>query len=160
MDHSKTKTRLSRLEKRAIEARAVAPLLDAMAQRIGREEALALLVQVNQNEARERGRALAETLGRNGIRELVDDVATWGRGGEWQMEVLAQTETAFAFNVTRCPYFETYRDLGLVELGVALSCCRDEPFAEGLNPRLKLTRTKTLMEGDEHCDFCYQLDAE
>jgi hypothetical protein len=73
------------------------------------------------------------------------------------MEVLEQTSTTFFFNVTRCPYLDAYRDLGLQHLGVAFSCCRDEPFARGFNPHLRLERTRTLMEGDAHCDFRYHL---
>ncbi|MCP4899587.1 MAG: L-2-amino-thiazoline-4-carboxylic acid hydrolase, partial [bacterium] len=44
------------------------------------------------------------------------------------------------------------------EYGVGFSCCRDEPHARGFNPRLRLERTKTLMEGADHCDFRYSLE--
>jgi len=150
--------RLTRLEKRAIEALAVAPIIRAISKRIGREAALALLTEVNREEAFDRGRATAAERGRNGIAELADDVAGWGRGGPWEMAVLERTSKTFFFDVTRCPYHEKYRELGLEDLGVGLSCCRDEPFARGLNPRLRLVRTKTLMEGAERCDFRYYLD--
>jgi hypothetical protein len=148
---------ISRLERRAIEAQAVAPVISAVERRIGREEALALLTEINRREAFERGRVVAEAFGRNGIDELVEDVAGWGAGGSMEMEVLERTPTTYFFNVTRCPYFEKYRELGLEQLGVAFSCCRDEPFARGFNPRLRLDRTQTIMEGAEHCDFRYHL---
>jgi hypothetical protein len=148
---------LNRIEKRAIEALAIAPVIKAVAQRLGREEALAILQEVNQQEALQRGRSLAEDMGRNGIEELVDDVAGWGRGGVLEMEVLEQTATTYFFNVTRCPYYEKYKELGLEEFGVGFSCCRDEPFARGFNSQLRLERTKTIMEGDDHCDFRYYL---
>jgi len=148
---------ISRLERRAIEAQAVAPVISAVERRIGREEALALLTEINRREAFERGRVVADAFGRNGIDELVEDVAGWGAGGSMEMEVLERTPTTYFFNVTRCPYFEKYRELGLEQLGVAFSCCRDEPFARGFNPRLRLDRTQTIMEGAEHCDFRYHL---
>ena len=148
---------LNRLEKRAIEALAIAPLIMAVSQRIGRDEALAILQEVNEQEAFQRGRSQAEEMGRNGIEELVDDVAGWGRGGVWEMDVLEQTPTTYFFNVTRCPYYEKYKELGLEQFGVEFSCCRDEPFARGFNPQLRLERTKTIMEGDDHCDFRYYL---
>lgn len=148
---------ISRLERRAIEAQAVAPVIGAIERRIGREDALALLTEINRREAFERGMAVAEASGRNGIDELVEDVGGWGAGGSMEMEVLERTPTSYFFNVTRCPYFEKYRELGLEHLGVALSCCRDEPFAKGFNPRLRLDRTQTIMEGAEHCDFRYHL---
>ena len=148
---------LNRIEKRAIEALAIAPVIKAVAQRLGQDEALAILYKVNQQEAFQRGRSMAEKMERNGIEELADDVAGWGRGGVWEMEVLEQTPTTYFFNVTRCPYFEKYKELGLEEFGVEFSCCRDEPFARGFNPQLSLERTKTIMEGADHCDFRYYL---
>ena len=149
---------LNRIEKRAIEALALAPVIRAVSQRIGRNEALAILAEVNQQEAFQRGRRMAEKVKQNGIAALVDEVAGWGRGGEWEMEVLEQTSTTYFFNVTRCPYYEKYRELELDEFGVYFSCCRDEPFARGFNSRLRLVRTKTIMEGSDHCDFRYYLE--
>jgi len=149
---------LNRIEKRTIEALAVAPIIRAVAKKIGMESALAILREVNRQEAFQRGQSMRKNDGQNGIQELVDEVATWGEGGVWEMVVLEQTPKSYFFNVTRCPYYEKYRELGLDELGIAFSCCRDEPFARGLNPRLILIRTKTLMEGADHCDFQYYLN--
>lgn len=151
---------LNRIEKRAIEALAVAPVIRAVAQRIGMESALAILREVNRQEAFKRGQCMRKSGGQNGIDELVEEVATWGEGGMWEMEVLERTPTTYFFNVTRCPYNEKYRGLGLEEFGVEFSCCRDEPFASGFNPRLVLMRTKTIMEGADHCDFQYYLNVE
>ena len=150
---------LDRLEKRSIEARAIAPIIRAVARKIGWDEALSLLIEVNQDEAFERGKHTAHELGGTGIDGLARDVEGWGRGGDWEMEVLERTESTYFFNVTRCPYFERYREMGMEKLGVALSCCRDEPFARGFNPRLELVRTKTIMEGADHCDFRYSLES-
>lgn len=150
---------LNRLEKRVIEALAVAPIIRAVAKRLGSEEALALLQEVNQEEAFQRGQRMMEIEGQSGIEGLVKEVAGWGEGGVWQMDVLEETPTTYFFNVTRCPYYEKYRELGLKGYGVGFSCCRDEPFARGLDPRLRLVRTQTIMEGADHCDFRYYLSA-
>jgi hypothetical protein len=149
---------LNRIEKRAIEALAITPVIRAVAQRIGMDSTLAILREVNRQEAFQRGQNMRKSDGQNGIDELVDDVATWGDGGVWEMDVLERTPTTYFFNVTRCPYYEKYRELGVEEFGVEFSCCRDEPFARGLNPHLVLMRTKTLMEGADHCDFQYYLN--
>lgn len=151
---------LNRIEKRAIEALAVAPVIRAVSQRVGRDEALAILEEVNRQEAYQRGKGIMEKGVRNGIPELVQEVAGWGEGGVWEMDVLEETPTTYFFNVTRCPYYEKYRELGLEEFGVGFSCCRDEPFARGFNPHLKLVRTQTIMEGADHCDFRYYLYSE
>ena len=148
---------LNRIEKRAIEASAIAPIIQAVAQQIGKEEALAILQKVNEDEALQRGESIRRKLGATGIHQLIEDVATWGVGGVLEMEVIEQTSETYHFNITRCPYFEKYRELGLAEYGVALSCCRDEPFARGFHPQLKLERSQTIMEGADFCDFRYTL---
>jgi hypothetical protein len=114
--HSET-NEINRIEKRAIEASVVAPIIQAVAQRIGKEEALAILQEVNEKEAFQRGESIRNKLGNTGIPELVDDVATLGIGGVLEMEVLEQTTENYHFNITRCPYFEKYRELGLTEYG-------------------------------------------
>ena len=83
-------------------------------------------------------------------------MVTWGEGGALDMEVLEQTGRDYRFNVTRCGYADKYREMGLAEFGVCLSCCRDAPFAEGFNPDIELVRTQTIMEGADHCDFHYR----
>ena len=151
---------INRIKQRVIEALAIAPVIKAVSQKIGRDKALAILKEVNQQEAFQRGQSMMRTEGRNGIEELVNEVASWEEGGIWEMDVLEQTPTTYFFNVFRCPYYEKYRELGLEELGVEFSCCRDEPFARGFNPQLKLVRTKTIMEGADYCDFRYYLNSK
>ena len=64
------------------------------------------------------------------------------------------------FNVRRCRYAETYRAMGLGDIGDILSCNRDGAFCEGYDPRIKLTRTQTIMGGASHCDFRYRSSSE
>ena len=160
MKEHTAKPELNRIEKRAIEALAIAPFIDAVSKKIGEDEALSILMEVNRQEAFQRGKSLAKELGDNGMDALVEEVDGWGRGGVWEMDVLEKTATTYFFNVTRCPYYEKYRELGLEKFGVGFSCCRDEPFARGFNPRLRLERTKTIMEGADLCDFRYCLESD
>ena len=139
---------------------ALVPVIKALSQRIGMDEALKILREVNQQEAFQRGQQMMRIKGQQGVDELVNEVASWGEGGVWEMDVLEQTSTTYFFNVLRCPYYEKYRELGLDDFGVELSCCRDEPFARGLNPQLKLVRSQTIMEGADYCDFRFHLQSK
>ena len=71
------------------------------------------------------------------------------------IEVIEANDKVFDFNVTRCRYAETYRAMGLGEIGHLLSCNRDGAFCEGYDPKLKLERSQTIMQGASHCDFRY-----
>lgn len=69
--------------------------------------------------------------------------------------IIEETETTFAKNITECLYAKTFRDYGAADLGYACSCYYDFPAAKAYSPKLNLIRTKTLMAGDDCCDFRY-----
>jgi hypothetical protein len=79
----------------------------------------------------------------------------WTAEDALRTETLRSTPDAFDFNVVRCRYAEMYREMGLSDLGAVLSCNRDGAFCEGYDPKLRLTRTQTIMGGADHCDFRY-----
>lgn len=152
------KQEVNRIEKRAIEALAVTPIIRGLSEKIGEDEARAILREVNQQEAFQRGQSEGKGHEQDVIGALAADVASWGEGGGWEMEVLEKTPSTYSFNVLRCPYYERYKALGVEAFGVELSCCRDKPFAKGFHPQLELKRTQTIMEGADHCDFRYILN--
>jgi len=71
----------------------------------------------------------------------------WTHDGALEIDVLQSDERRFDFNVVRCKYSEMYRSMGLGELGGILSCNPDGGFFQGYDPRIKLERTQTLMQG-------------
>lgn len=146
---------VDRIVRREIEAQAVIPLIKAFGEKIGLEAALAVLRENNEKAAHEYGQQVAREMGVNDMAALAKEVATWGEGGVMDEEVLELTAKTYAFNVTKCCYADVYRELGVDEFGVCLSCCRDEPFVRGFNPNIKLIRTQTIMEGAAYCDFKY-----
>ncbi len=145
------------LKRREIEARIVAPLLERMGEEFGAERVMELAREVVVDVARTQGDALATVLGGNDLAHFADSMENWTKGGALEIEVVEQTDEVFAFNVNRCRYAEMYRELGLADLGAALSCNRDGTMVEGFNPRIEFTRTQTIMGGADHCDFVYRL---
>ncbi len=141
------------LRRREIEARIVAPLLEALGREFGRERVLAIARAVIIRIARQQGAQLAETMGGRTLEHFARSLEFWKRDDALRIDVLEQTEERFSFNVTRCRYAELYHALGIPELGEVLSCHRDFAFIEGFNPEVKLTRTQTIMGGAPFCDF-------
>src|SRR5947209_15593218 len=80
----------------------------------------------------------------------------WTKDDALTIEVLADEPGRFDFNVTRCRYAETYRAMGLGDIGHLLSCERDGAFCEGFDPAIELKRTQTIMDGAKFCDFRYR----
>jgi hypothetical protein len=151
------KPKLPLLEQRQIEARIVGPLIRAFADEIGEEPTLAILARVIRGLAVESGAELAERLGQHTLDAFARSLDRWRENGALEIEVLEQSATRLAFNVTRCRYAEMYRALGLADLGASLSCQRDYALAQGFNPAIELTRTQTIMEGAPFCDFRFRL---
>jgi len=149
--------RVGVLMRRQIEARIIAPLVEAFAAEIGRERTLEIVARTIKEIARAQGRQIAERAGGNGIPELVARSAAWRKDDALETVTLEQSETVYDYNVTRCRYAEMYKELGIPELGFVLSCNRDFSFGEGFNPDLRLMRTQTIMQGAPFCDFRYRL---
>ena len=149
--------KISLLEKRVIEAQAVAPLIRAFGKEMGLEKAKAIVQSKNEETSRAYGRHCAATVGSNTMADLAREVASWAEGNVLEKEILEQSERIYAFKVTRCDYADRYKALGILEFGYCLSCCRDKPFVEGFNPNIKFKRTQTIMEGAPFCDFHYSL---
>jgi len=146
------------LERRRIEAAVLGPMLNAFRERFGedatRETATAVITEI----AREQGRATAELLGSNDLATFAANKDPWRKGGALDVEELERNENVYSFNVTRCGYADMYRKMGFGDLGDIFSCTRDFEFSTGFNPKIKLTRTQTIMQGDAICNFRYTLE--
>jgi hypothetical protein len=150
---------VSHVRRRAIQAPVAALLLRAFGQEIGHERAIAVATAAVQADAAEAGREMARQCGGNSMADLARVVRdVWCRDDGMRIQVLEESERAFRFDVTHCGYAAAYAELGIQDLGVCLSCCRDEPFARAFNPRIKLTRRGTIMEGATCCDFQFTME--
>ena len=143
------------LTRREVEARILAPMLDAMGEAFGRDRVLQVMRDTIIRIARKQGSELAGSMGGVTFQHFADSLRFWTMDDALEIDVIEQTADVFSFNVTRCRYAELYEKLGIRELGRALSCARDYALIEGFNPDVSLKRTQTIMEGAPHCDFRY-----
>jgi hypothetical protein len=59
------------------------------------------------------------------------------------------------YKITECIWAKAMQDLEAAELGKVTMCDIDFVSASVYNPKIELVRTKTLMNGDDCCDFTY-----
>lgn len=149
-------TRIGVLTRREVEARVLAPLIDALGDRFGREAVIETVRDAIFDIARTQGARTAAQVGGASMKHLDAAMAAWTQDDALQMEVLDLSADRYDFNVTRCRYAELYNALGIPELGAVLSCNRDGAFIEGFNADVALTRTQTIMQGAPRCDFRYR----
>ena len=143
------------LQRRLIEARIVAPLLEALGAEFGRARVLAIAGEVIARVARAQGEQMQAAVGGRSLPLFASTLDRWTADDALAIEVREATADTYAFDVTRCRYAEMYRELGIPELGAVLSCQRDGALMEGFNPDVTLQRTGTILGGAARCDFRY-----
>ena len=150
---------LSMLDKRKIEAEILKEVYETLKASHGEAVARQTVSESVRRSAIEQARQFAAAApGGTSLKAFQDVMPLWTKGGALEIEVKEQTATTFTFNVTRCRYAETYKAMGLGEIGALLSCNRDGAFCEGYDPKLKLERSQTIMGGASHCDFKYRYE--
>lgn len=147
------------LTQRRIEAAFAKGIFAEMAAEMGAEKAAAILERAIIKLAEQAGAAAAAETPTPGIEHFSEILPRWTKDDALEIEVLEKTPETFNFNVKRCRYAETYREMGLGAIGAILSCNRDGAFCTGYDPKLTLTRTQTIMGGASHCDFRYTREA-
>jgi hypothetical protein len=149
---------LPMLEQRRVEAMILKHVYDTLKQSHGVEVAQQTIADAVKASAIEQAQEFAAKVGgKTSMQTFIDRQSLWKHGGALDVTVREQTETSYAYDVTRCRYAEMYREIGLGEIGHLLSCQRDGTFCEGYDRRLRLKRTQTIMQGASHCDFHYTM---
>lgn len=143
------------LEQRRIEATLLKAAFDAIAERWGSDEALAVISTVVETQAFEKGRQLREQWPAGDIAAFSQVWDLFAEGDALQVDFLERRPDRLHLKVTRCRYAETYAEMGLAEMGFTFSCRRDQALVEGYSDTIALERRSTIQEGAACCEFIY-----
>lgn len=69
-----------------------------------------------------------------------------------------ESDNELSLNVTKCLYADVFKEIGATDLGFLMVCHTDYAYAQASHPRIKLRRSKTLMEGCDCCDHIWYWD--
>jgi hypothetical protein len=158
--HMNTINEVPILLRREIEALMVAPFLNAFAKELGWDRTREIAQSVIASLALQAGKDMAVAAGGNTLNHLLRALSAFSQGSALTLEERDSNAKCVRTDVTRCAYAEMYRRNNLTELGSLLSCQRDNYLFEGFNPDLVFTRTKTIMDGCDCCDFCMEIKGE
>lgn len=146
---------LTPFERITLQVQAQIPLVRAMEAALGKERAHQLVRQAldkaNRTAVAQRGSLLD-------IPTLAAEFAGFGNGIRYEFETIERTDTLLRNQVNHCDYAEFMEQIGARDLGELLICDGDFAMADELG--LTLERTKTCMNGDGHCNFCYHVKAK
>ena len=70
-------------------------------------------------------------------------------------KVKETSENRYLVHVKECLMANVFRDMGAADIGYEIICATDFTNAPYYNPKLKLSRKMTLMQGHQYCDFLY-----
>ena len=144
--------------KRRLQAEVIGPIYAEMAAEIGEAKAAKILDAAIRKAAIAEGKAFAARApgGKTTMADFIRLYENWTADGALEVKVLEASDTRFDFDVTRCKYAETYKEMGLGKIGPLLSCNRDGTFCQGYDANITLERKQTIMEGADCCTFRYR----
>jgi hypothetical protein len=142
------------------------PTMQALADKIGREKFVEMLKEATGIYWAQLTRGYAQRLPKKDfdaflrmdtLEPTIDNAEH--RKHFWSLAYTAQgierTPKSYEMKVTECLWAQTFREANAGDIGFASICYGDEAMAAAFDQRLKLTRTKVLMKGDDCCHFRY-----
>ena len=139
------------LEAVKIQARMLIPVVRALESELGKEKAHALV-----------GRALAEAhanfvASRTPAQDSHPSADRDAFAYPVESEIVENTDTTLAINMTACEFARYFRSIGEPEIGALMTCGVDFAVNAKIRPSWELTRTQTQMQGAAFCDFRWRL---
>ena len=130
-------------------------LAKALEKEMGQEKLLELLKKNIRAEMLQQGQAQAKRSPDNSLQTYVQPFKGPAYDKTLTREIVEDTEMAFELKITECIWASTFLQAMAGEIGYAAVCYGDYAWAEGFNPKIKLIRDKTLMQGHDICNHRY-----
>ena len=130
------------------------PLMQRLEVELGEERFIELLQHAACEVTAQEGRRSAESAPCNDLGAFTQVLRDPDRFHRHVLayEVVQDSDAAFEIRVTGCLWARTFRQAGAADIGYAAICHPDYAACQAFNPRIRMVRTRTLMQGDECCD--------
>jgi len=129
-------------------------LAKGLEKEMGKEKTIALLKNVSTEGQTDLGKRQASSMPDNSFAAYVGQFRS-GYENTLTKEIVEDSETAFELKVTECIWADTFLKAKAADIGYAWICWGDYAWAEGFNPKIKMVRDKTLMQGHDRCNHRY-----
>ena len=124
-----------------------------------REEALERISELSSEKTKE---SLKRSLKDQEINEFEDFIKVYKKQLDSDLfkntlsyEMKEESDKVFKFDVNRCIRADIFKEFDAQDIGYEVACQPDFEVLPVFHPNLRLKRTKTLMEGDDCCNFEY-----
>jgi hypothetical protein len=127
----------------------------AMENEIGKEKLIEILKKNTHERLVKTGQNHAKNSPDNSFKTYVNTFRPPRYKDVLTHEIVEDTDMAFELKVTECIWAKTFLDAKAGDIGFAQICYGDYTWAESFNPKIKMVRDKTLMQGHEICNHRY-----
>jgi hypothetical protein len=124
-------------------------------QEIGEERIIELIKKNTEQRLKAQAERDLERLGKSDFTSYISIFRDPGMLASLTMEIIEDTDTAFEIKVTDCLSAESFLPYKAGDIGYAAVCWGDYNWASDFNPKIKLIRDKTLMQGHDYCNHRY-----
>lgn len=137
------------------------PLLKFLSEEIGKERFITLLKKHAAERGTEMGKQFAKRPEGNdfAILKKMFHPDSPNFKNILTMSITEDTANIHEIKVTECIFASTFLEAKAGVLGFATICYADYNMASGFNPKVKMVRDKTLMQGHAYCNHRYILEA-
>ena len=136
--------------------RGMTGIVQALKNELGESETIRLLNITSADVGRQVGGRQAQSSPDTSFQTFVQVFRPPNYANSLTHEVVEDTESVFALEVTECINAEVLQSIGLGgEIGHAIVCNMDYYWPTAFNPAFKMERTKTLMQGHDVCNHRY-----
>ena len=122
---------------------------------IGEERVIELIKKQTELRMKEQAKKDLERLGKSDFKSYISIFRDPKMLASLTMEIIEDTDTVFEIRVTDCLAAESFLPYKAGDIGYAAVCWGDYNWASDFNPKIKLIRDKTLMQGHDCCNHKY-----
>ena len=136
------------------------PFLKFISDEIGKERLIGLLKEHAAEKGLETGKMMVKRFGGNDFATLkkIFDPSSPTFNNSLTFTLTEDTERVHEIKVTECLIASVFLKADAGEFGWASVCYGDYAMAEGFNPKIRMVRDKTLMQGHACCNHRYLLE--
>lgn len=130
-------------------------LTKALEKEMGQEKLLDFLKKKTQAQLFNVGQQQAKRSSDNSFQTYITTFKDPSYDKTLTKQIVEDTDKAFELKVKECIWVSVFLQAKTGEIGYAAVCYGDYAWAEGFNPKIKLIRDKTLMQGNDCCNHRY-----
>jgi hypothetical protein len=137
------------------------PVLKGLASQIGKDKFDRMLRKACDQAAAEQTKKQSQSAARRDPAAMLAPLKT--NDPFWQhvlnIQIVEETPQAAEVKVTECLWAKVFREANAADIGYSAICYPDFASARAFNPKMKLVRTKTLMQGHDCCNHRWVLES-